>query len=159
MAKQAKRQLAGSGEALPAGAIGEVISLGSAGLFRQSNPVVNTSYTVTGLGGTISTPGIYLIVVSGFGEANLTSNAQSPALLVNFTNSPSITGQTRTRYSIISGTTFEYHAPISMNLVVRVTTSTTVSVTVNHDTYKAGSPGTPNMIGFSEAVAYAIRIA
>jgi hypothetical protein len=58
MSKQAKRQLAGSGEALPAGAIGEIITSASSATGAFANGVVTQNV------GTLTlTPGIWLVSV------------------------------------------------------------------------------------------------
>jgi hypothetical protein len=62
MAKQAKRQLAGSGEALPAGAVGEVkYSFASRGFLNNTNSNIGYSLNANLLGDRTLTPGLWLV--------------------------------------------------------------------------------------------------
>jgi hypothetical protein len=72
MAKQAKRQLAGSGEALPVGVIGEVIIASFSGIAAGSMP---NSGTVVNLATLSLSPGTWLL----FGKVTLNITATTAA--------------------------------------------------------------------------------
>jgi hypothetical protein len=65
MSKQAKRQLAGSGEALPSGSIGEIKSGTDTTSRSQSSPVAGTWYFFTANGQLTLEPGVWRIEASG----------------------------------------------------------------------------------------------
>ena len=82
MAKQAKRQLAGSGETLPAGAVGEVLVNTSTSQLQQASPAAGTYYGPSGIPVLTLTPGVWVITGQCLLEAVLPS-ATSARIALN----------------------------------------------------------------------------
>jgi hypothetical protein len=118
MAKQAKRQLAGSGEALPAGAIFESSSSqGGFTVYASNAPKSMTSLALQ--------PGVYILIAQSiFGNNNL-SGASSSIMAIG-TTIDSFTGTTQ-GLSRLDGVAFQ---AMSITHYVNVASATTYYLTV-----------------------------
>ena len=143
MAKQAKRQLAGSGEALPAGVIGERISASIATVISPGAATWRTVGTIT-----LTTPGLY--VFFGVIGASMTTGPAQVTFGYGLT--------TNAAPNIAECTHFVQNNLTSAQGYVIPTTY--YNVTAATTVYIVGYRWTTNEpIGNGPAYAYAVRIA
>ena len=153
MAKQAKRQLAGSGEALPAGAVGEVIT---------SAPVqISGTSSTGGTYGTLAlTKGVWLITFSGamINSSGLLSNA---VWSIRFTSNSALNPGTSDYYNNVADSCGGSPGFESSNNP-RHHSSTVLTVALNADTtyylrgaFSTTGGGSVGLIGTARAVRIA----
>lgn len=155
MSKQAKRQMAGSGEALPAGVAGEVTA--EVNISTSQVPAANgTLYTFATL--TIPSAGIWQVYVSG--ELVLQSTITNCAVIgkiVAGTGSPTIVAGTDGCVLGSGPITAALYAPYNKSAIVRCTGSCTVLFQTGSVASLSGNVA--SLVGFYNGTMYAVRIA
>ena len=147
--RQAKRQLAGSGEALPAGAVGEVI-------FGEQNSLVNfgAANTTTGLVTITLSPGVWLISAS----QTVSSNG---ATVTAFSSIISDTSATASGVTGIGVTVYDLAGPVPTAAAGNscchpaFVLTLSASKTLYLNTYGVFTGGTPQRRGTIRAVRIA----
>jgi hypothetical protein len=122
--KQAKRQLAGSGEALPAGAVGEVISVDITA--STSKTSVSTTVDITGASLPL-TPGSWRIEAHGFTVFNCSSSSSGTRTVAQvILTTASNTFITHCNGATIeSGITTRDTKSVYLSAIVNISTATT----------------------------------
>lgn len=140
----AKRQLAGSGETLPVGVIGERVQ-------SEVSGVNNVSGNTSGMTSVVLPPGTWLILANALPIKN-TSDATSASLLISDVSSTSnsLTGYT----TALSDRGVPYGGGLVPITTVFIYTNTALK-TIYANIYFSGSTGVPQSRGLLQAVRIA----